>query len=581
MPIGNAFAKSLRWVIGLIVASVSLWLGQIQNHSEGWAFDLQQRAWNAVAPPAPTDRIVIIGIDDASLALFPEPMALWHRHLAQVLQALAVAKPVLVGVDVVLPARSYEAVNPGGDLALVTALVQLREASALRLTLGLTGDGRVAPVHTLLVGAAGAENFGLAWWPRDHDGVVRRYRPLRDGLATVPLFFEKLAEVRGYGLRAGYIDASAVGPFAYLPFHEVVTQSHDPAWMRARFQDRTVLIGGVLPFEDVYPQPLNPAAWTQRAHGEPAPGVLLYAKALAALETEGTLIQPVPWAPGILVFCAVVALLSLRTPTAAAVAMTAIVGLWLGSWAGVKVGFWFDPLNASGVITAAWVTWALFRAGRQVLAKRRLELAFGGYVSPVLLQDIVSGRLDPNAIEPRPLALLFIDLRDSVTLTRQYGTVAMVGILNDFFAEVTRILHAHGATIDNFRGDGVLAFFGAPRALADPATAALTAALEIDRARQAGRLTRRIGEVRLAMGLALGEAVAANVGGARNNYTAIGEPVNLAARLQEVGKGEGIILAMDAAAAAAVVIPQGYRAEPLRVTVRSVGDVTCTVIRQE
>ena len=66
-------------------------------------------------PKAVKTPVVIVGIDDATMHSFPEPLALWHAHLGKFFKAMAAAKPSVVGVDLVLPSRSFDAIVPGLD----------------------------------------------------------------------------------------------------------------------------------------------------------------------------------------------------------------------------------------------------------------------------------------------------------------------------------------------------------------------------------------------------------------------------------------------------------------------------------
>jgi adenylate cyclase len=150
--------------------------------------------------------------------------------------------------------------------------------------------------------------------------------------------------------------------------------------------------------------------------------------------------------------------------------------------------------------------------------------------------------------EARSAAVLFVDLEGSTRLAAQRDPAAVVSLLNDFFAIVVDVLAHHGGWVNKFEGDAALCVFGAP--LADEACAgkALAAGREL-----ACKLAESMPEIKAGIGISAGRVVAGNVGAAqRFEYTVIGDPVNEAARLSELAKGEeGRIVASGAALAAA------------------------------
>ena len=81
--------------------------------AERFAFDQQMRLLRAIHPRPLADDVVLIGIDEETEAALHRAVALWHRHFAAVLHALAKAKPRAVGVDIVLPERSFDGIIPG------------------------------------------------------------------------------------------------------------------------------------------------------------------------------------------------------------------------------------------------------------------------------------------------------------------------------------------------------------------------------------------------------------------------------------------------------------------------------------
>lgn len=146
------------------------------------------------------------------------------------------------------------------------------------------------------------------------------------------------------------------------------------------------------------------------------------------------------------------------------------------------------------------------------------------------------------------VAVLFVDLVGSTTLAATSPASEVVAVLNDFFEVVVEEVEAGGGFIDQFQGDAALAVFGAPAPLADPATAALSAARRL-----ADALDDRVPGLRAGLGVSYGEVVAGYVGSARRYaYTVIGDAVNEAARLCELAKAHparvlGSGAALDAA----------------------------------
>ncbi|WP_425298376.1 adenylate/guanylate cyclase domain-containing protein [Nocardia abscessus] len=125
----------------------------------------------------------------------------------------------------------------------------------------------------------------------------------------------------------------------------------------------------------------------------------------------------------------------------------------------------------------------------------------------------------------------------------------MVAILNRFFGIVVDEVERHGGLVNKFEGDAALAVFGTPARLSDAAGAALATARAIR-----ARLDTACGDFGAAIGVAAGRVVAGNVGAhQRYEFTVIGDAVNEAARLCELAKQEGLLLASGNTVAAAAV----------------------------
>jgi adenylate cyclase len=171
--------------------------------------------------------------------------------------------------------------------------------------------------------------------------------------------------------------------------------------------------------------------------------------------------------------------------------------------------------------------------------RERIRDAFGTYVDP----DVAARILDEGislAGEEVEVTVMFIDIRNFTGFAERTDADRVVAAINELFEQFVPIIHDHGGRVDKFVGDGLLAVFGAPRRQVDHADQALASALEIvGSSRSAEGLT-------FGIGLNSGRVVAGNVGGAgRLEVSVIGDPVNVAARVEAATRttGDAILVA--------------------------------------
>jgi adenylate cyclase len=166
------------------------------------------------------------------------------------------------------------------------------------------------------------------------------------------------------------------------------------------------------------------------------------------------------------------------------------------------------------------------------------------------------------------ITVLFADIRGFTRLSEHTRPEKVVQLLNKYFSEMTEIIFAHGGTLDKYLGDGLMALFGAPTATPDDATNAVNASVDMQRCVQ--KLNDRLiaenfNPISIGIGLHTGEATVGYIGSERRSeYTAIGDTVNLAARLESNCSG-GQILISDATARASQAPYQLIEREPLAV----------------
>ena len=176
-------------------------------------------------------------------------------------------------------------------------------------------------------------------------------------------------------------------------------------------------------------------------------------------------------------------------------------------------------------------------------AKRKISKAMARYLHPDLVQQIAR---DPEQVkmggQEVDATVLFSDIYDFTTISETFSPHELVAHLNCYFSDISSFILDHGGMLDKYTGDGIMAIFGAPLPLDDHALLACRAALahrdfssklgsgkELSVADQFHSRTR--------LGIHSGNIVAGNIGSERRmDYTAIGDTVNLSARLEGVNK---------------------------------------------
>ena len=185
--------------------------------------DLQFGFLRAYAPRAAGNDVVIVGIDDETARVVREPLTLWHPHLGKFLQAAAKSGAAAVGLDIILPDRSFDAVVPGYDRQLLAGILVARRTTPLVLALTVDPSGATRPIYPAFLAAAGQDAIGYAVLPVDDDGVVRR---LDDRIevsgSSVPTLAGQMAARLGREVRHGFIDYAAGKAFDYVPLHSVL-----------------------------------------------------------------------------------------------------------------------------------------------------------------------------------------------------------------------------------------------------------------------------------------------------------------------------------------------------------------------
>ena len=384
--------------------------------------------------------------------------------------------------------------------------------------------------------------------PVDRDRVVRRFEPDYGGSDSgASTLTGAMLRAAGESPGPGLINYLVGEPFTYVRFSDLVQRYRDGdhETLRERLAGRYVLVGSVLPFEDRHLQPVNLAGWEPDNHNV-VPGVAIHGQALRS-QLAGRVVQPLQGAW--LVAGGAVLLFAWWIGFSATGAVAAYLGLAVGlllTQSAFLVSDLYVPIAAWLLVAAVMLGGRqALDAGLQVLERRRLRAAFSGYVSPAVMDEILSGHLEPGVHGTRrKLVVLFSDIRGFTSLSEKMEPEEIIQFLNRYLAEMSEAIQMHGGTIDKFMGDGIMAFFGAPKPHDDPGPRAFAAAPEtLRRLQELNAAFQEEGsaiELRIGIGLHYGEAVVGNIGSSdRNEYTAIGDVVNTASRLEGLTKSAG------------------------------------------
>ena len=384
---------------------------------------------------------------------------------------------------------------------------------------------------------------GYALLPVDSDGVVRRFdERIEIGGSTVPTLAGQIAGRLGREVGHGLIDYAAGKAFDYVPLHSVL-EWHDAGDTRKlddAFGGKVVLLGGVFRFEDRLAAPVNLLAWDAQAVN--APGVVLHAQALRNLLNDG-LIAPVPgWiVPALCLLMAIGWFVASDFAFAAGAVLAGGIAVLAASTWLLARGAYLPPMAVLLALTLRSVheslrsESAIARAPAAAASIRRVCQPTHHAGHPAQRSASRPWRRALPAVRPlRRYPRLYRTERENRAGGRRSG------LLNRYFSEVTACIHGAGGTLDKFIGDGVMAFFGAPQRLDNPCVPAFCAARDmLERVSRLNAALAREGESPIAIGIGLhvGDAVVGNMGSeARYNYTAIGDTVNVASRLEGLTK---------------------------------------------
>lgn len=508
------------------------------------------------------DDIVIVTITEDTLSNFPYRSPINRAFLANLVKALEAKGVKAIGIDILFDTPT----DPEADLQLFEALAEatvpiaVSYADRQQLTEGQL-EFLNAFSQSVERGYANVVTDSL-------DGVVRYvfagreteegefHAGLPGALAklvgvTPPTEIERLV-YRGIPEDALGAEDAIFRPFKRYPAH--TAHLLPEAW----FKDKIVLIGAELTDIDLDLKK-TPYATLFGDRGGQIPGVMVHAHALAMM-LDGRSFPDFPLAAAIaltaILALAGVLIAKLEIPAWALVGIltAAIAAFWAAGFYLYAENVAMIPLTAPTLAFIAAASLGFVYAGQQDREQKRfIKDAFARYLPPSLVDQLVD---NPEMLklrgERRDITLIFTDVAGFTTISEKLPPTTLVHVLSEYMDGMTRIILEHGGTIDKFIGDAVMALFGAPVDQPDhPQRAALCAAALDSFARDfIGRATDENGQPCpfgvTRIGVHTGECTVGNFGSEQKfDYTALGDTVNAAARLESLNKQFGTLVAIS------------------------------------
>lgn len=564
-------------VYALAACALALLLVGAATFSRTWhalefkTFDVLT-AWTA--PQRTALPVVILAIDEPTFQELQHTWPFPRSVHAALLKRLHDEGAAAVGLDIVFADPSTEA----EDAALAQAIAETGPVvlAATREKIDSRNAALwldVMPLQRFLDAGADAGDAGVE---PDDDFVVRRVPVAREGFAL--RLAQRAAEARGKLPVLRHFDwigyRGPRGTFDTRSYYQALEPGLLPAGF---FKNKIVLVGRSARTAtelsrsqaDLFNSPFGTAGGERLF-----PGVELQATLVDNYLTGGGLrTVPEGWTLALVALLVPLLLWGNRRlhPAGAAALAAALVAAIAGAswWLFGRFQLWWPPLLPAAAALAVYGAAAL--AGYAFVRRRarQTRAMFAQYVPPAVVSRLIA---QPELMrlggEAREVTLMFTDLANFTTLSEQLSAEQTVEVLTAYFNAMTPIVHATGGTVDKFIGDAVMAFWGAP--LDDPQHAehAVTAAISMQQAMQvlvADLRARGLPPIHMRIGLHTGRVVVGNVGSEqRFSYTAIGDAVNLAARLEGANKAFGTGILLSAATAAQL---------PSSVALRALDDV--------
>jgi len=565
IPFQHRMRKILHsyWLLPLVLF-VMVSLGAQAGLFERLEMSLYDTWFRLAGSRDPGDRVVIVAIDEVSIReIGPLP---WRRSVhARLLERLRDAR--VVGFDLIFDVPT----KPAEDRALAEAVAKHGRVvlgSQFQFERDPAGEPLQVfqgPLEEITSGAAG---IGFINMPTDTDGVVRHITAVDvNGFeAPFPCFGLAVA-LNATGsdpvqlkLSPGRLIAGKrkipvdrlnrampcfwgpQGTFKTYSYADVLNGKIPAAVLR----DKIVLVGVTSPVEkDDFPTPYTTSNLILSG-SLPSPGVEIHASVVQSF-LDGLWYRRLPWAANLgflfLVGLVTTVVVARRGPWQG---LVGALGVVLAAFTLVFILWRFENLwlNLAAPLTLVFFTYAgvtAFDFIQAELGRRRTRAMFSRYVYPAVIDQLMQ---NPDIMQlggqRRSVTIMFCDIRGFTAYSENKAPEHVVDRLNQYLTAMTHAVFRHWGTLDKYLGDGLMAFFGAPFNYPDHVERAIRTAIDMQKdVEELNRVWAEKNEPPLKIGIGInsGSVLVGNIGSPeRVDYTAIGEDVNLASRMEGLTK---------------------------------------------
>ncbi len=498
-------------LISFIILSLFYSIGMFSNIEA-------KLADNLYGGKRPLNNIILVAIDDQSL----QELGRWpfdRRHIANAVDNLHEAK--VVGIDVAF----FEATNDDQQMAdsfkaAGNVIIPVEYIDFKRVNEKLVGTNILLPPKNIMDSGVSLAYVNIV---TDPDGITRA---INSEISTeyetfayqiFKHYFKRAPPANSPRFLINYVGPP--GSFKTVSFADVSKRRIDPN----DFKGKIVLIGATSP-------DLHDDYFVPTSDGKAMPGVEIHANTIQTLINRDYLSVEADWAVllTIFIFTLLVVLIFYLSPVWLAplinllvLSAYLIIAIWTFNY-GIIMNILYVPLT----IIVSYIGIILYFYTSEKKEREKVAGAFSKYVSPKIIKQVMD---DPSSLklggEKRNITVFFSDIRGFTTISENLSPEQLVHLLNEYLTAMTDIILKEDGVVDKYMGDAIMAFWNAPVRQPEHALRAVRTSFP---------------SFDIGIGLNTGPAVVGNMGSFdRFDYTAMGDTVNLGARLESINKQYG------------------------------------------